>query len=143
MTTSPTSPASWSDTVISHTSGLEMLGPKRRPASSERLLQTPRGSYSCETWAPTPHMLRPVHLHPTAAANDHRREGRPFRGGFELDAQVHNFPLGTFIYSCQDNSGPGGSEVVFCYDSAPYVSYLEWMFRTRRSLISRLTDDLR
>jgi hypothetical protein len=71
-------------------------------------------------------------------------KGGPFRGGFELDAQVHNFPLGTFIYSCHDNSGPGGSEIVyfshavevtnpnqstwpgvFCYDSAPYVSYLE------------------
>jgi hypothetical protein len=71
-------------------------------------------------------------------------KGGPFRGGYELDAQVHNFPLGTFIYSCHDNSGPGGSEVVyfshavevtnpnqstwpgvFCYDSAPYVSYLE------------------
>jgi IPT/TIG domain len=71
-------------------------------------------------------------------------KGGPFRGGYELDAQVHNFPLGTFVYSCHDNSGPGGSEVVyfshavevtnpnqttwpgvFCYDSAPYVSYLE------------------
>jgi hypothetical protein len=30
-----------------------------------------------------------------------------------LDAQVHNFPLGTFIYSCHDNSGPGGSEIVY------------------------------
>ncbi len=71
-------------------------------------------------------------------------KGGPFSGGFALDAQVHNFPLGTFIYSCHDNSGPGGSEIVyfshavevtnpnqstwpgvFCYDSAPYVSYLE------------------
>lgn len=71
-------------------------------------------------------------------------KGGPFRGGYELDAQVHNFPLGTFIYSCHDNSGPGGNEIVyfshavevtnpnqstwpgvFCYDSAPYVSYLE------------------
>lgn len=70
-------------------------------------------------------------------------KGGPFRGGYELSIQVHNFPLGTFIYYCHDNSGPGGSDTiyfshavevtnpnqsswpgVFCYDSAPYVSYL-------------------
>jgi len=70
-------------------------------------------------------------------------KGGPFRGGYTLNIQVHNFPLGTFIYYCHDNSGPGGSDTiyfshavevtnsnqgtwpgVFCYDSAPYVSYL-------------------
>ncbi len=70
-------------------------------------------------------------------------KGGPFRGGYELAIQVHNFPLGTFVYYCHDNSGPGGSDTVyfshavevtnpnqatwpgvFCYDSAPYVSYL-------------------
>jgi hypothetical protein len=57
--------------------------------------------------------------------------------------QVHNFPTGTYTYYCHDNSGPGGSDTVyfshavavidpnesswpgiFCYDSAPYMSYL-------------------
>jgi hypothetical protein len=70
-------------------------------------------------------------------------KGGPFRGGFELSIQVHNFPLGTFVYACHDNSGPGGSDTVFfshavqvtnpnqsswpgvfCFDSAPFVAYL-------------------
>jgi hypothetical protein len=70
-------------------------------------------------------------------------KGGPFHGGFALNIQVHNFPLGTFVYACHDNSGPGGSDTVyfshavevtdpsqgtwpgvFCFDSAPFVSYL-------------------
>jgi hypothetical protein len=60
-----------------------------------------------------------------------------------LDIQVHNFPTGTYTYSCHDNSGVGGGDTVFfshsisvtdanqstwpgvfCDDSAPYTAYL-------------------
>jgi hypothetical protein len=62
---------------------------------------------------------------------------------FALNIQVHNFPTGTYTYYCHDNSGPGGSDVVFyshavsvtdpnqgtwpgvfCDDNAPYNAYL-------------------
>ncbi len=70
-------------------------------------------------------------------------KGGPDRGGYDLNIQVNNFPTGTFTYYCHDNSGPGGSDIifyehavsvtdpnqgtwpgVFCFDSAPYVAYL-------------------
>lgn len=70
-------------------------------------------------------------------------KGGYYDGGYTLNVAVHNFPTGTFTYYCHDNSGPGGSDVVFyshavsvtdpnqsswpgvfCYDSAPYVAYL-------------------
>jgi hypothetical protein len=62
---------------------------------------------------------------------------------YALNVQVHNFPTGTFAYYCHDNSGPGGSDLmffshavaitdpnqaawsgVFCDDNAPYSAYV-------------------
>lgn len=62
---------------------------------------------------------------------------------YALNIEVHNFPTGTYTYYCHDNSGPGGSDVVFyqhavtvndpnqgtwpgvfCDDNSPYVAYL-------------------
>jgi hypothetical protein len=62
---------------------------------------------------------------------------------YALNIAVHNFPSGTYTYTCHDNSGPGGSDTgyyshavtvtdpnqgtwpgVFCDDNAPYVAYL-------------------
>ena len=64
-------------------------------------------------------------------------------GCFALNVQVRSFPTGTFTYTCHDNSGPGGADSafyshavtvtdpnqggwpgVFCYNSAPYVTYV-------------------
>jgi hypothetical protein len=60
-----------------------------------------------------------------------------------LNIAVNNFPTGTYTYECHDNSGAGGSDLmffshtvsvtdpnqsswpgVFCYDSPPYVAYV-------------------
>jgi hypothetical protein len=81
---------------------------------------------------------------PQPAASISAAKGGPYKGGYTLDIAVHNFPTGTYTYSCHDNSGPGGADTVFwshsvtvsdpnqsawpgvfCYDSAPYVAYLE------------------
>jgi hypothetical protein len=109
------------------------------PAGSGTVDVTVSGPFGSSTTGPADHFEYEAPPQPSISAS----KGGPFRGGFELSIQVHNFPLGTFVYQCHDNSGPGGSDTVFfshavevtnpnqsswpgvfCFDSAPFVAYL-------------------
>jgi hypothetical protein len=106
-------------------------------ADGAALNQPSPGAPPCGSSPPPP--APPPPPSPSISAS----KGGPYLGGYALNIQVHNFPTGVYTYYCHDNSGPSGSDTiyfshavavndpnqaswpgVFCYDSAPYVSYL-------------------
>jgi hypothetical protein len=128
--------------------------PPPAPQSPSQQLPTPRPPTRPPPTQPPPTQPPPTQQPPTQQPPTQQpppppqpsisaAKGGYYKGGYTLDIAVHNFPTGTFVYECHDNSGPGGRDTVyfshavtvtdpnqsvwpgvFCYDTAPYVAYL-------------------